>query len=334
MTTKETKSNIPPQGNAPTSLIRNGWFTETESLWHGQKFSLALENFSEESILYSEQSEFQSILVFKSVKYGNVLVLDGVLQLTEKDEFSFHEMLVHTPLFSHSAPRNILLVGGGDGGALREVCRHPDVENITVVEIDPRVVSVTKRFFSTTMSFSFSDPRVTIVYDDAAAFLEKDESKYCYDVIIADSSDPVGPAETLFQPRFYEAMSEALRPGGVICAVGESMWTHLDLIGDIVACCADIFDSAEYATTMVPSYPCGQIGFVIAGKGRETRRMPLREPSSEMQSSLKWYNSAIHRAAFVLPQFLKEKLGDAFEDDDDGDDDDAADKCFAPCTIS
>jgi spermidine synthase len=328
--------------------ISNGWYTEIEPSWPGQSFSLALEEFSEEkSILFYETSEFQNILVFRSAQHGNVLVLDGVVQLTEDDEFIYQEMITHLPLMIHPNPINVLIVGGGDGGVLREVCRHSCVQEITLVEIDQMVIDVAKRFFGDSTATAFDDDRVLCINEDAAEFLKKHNEKNAkkYDIIIADSSDPVGPAATLFDPLFYEQMHEALNEGGVICAQGECFWTNPDLIVNVVACCADVFDTVEYASTMVPTYPCGQIGFILAGKGEDINlRKPCRDLTDALQSQLKWYNEAIHSASFVLPQFLEKRLAslrpqllvDNNEDDDeDNDEDDEVNDCFlGQCTIS
>jgi spermidine synthase len=295
-----------------------------------------LQEFSEEkSILFHGKSKFQEIMVFRSAQYGNVLVIDGIVQLTERDEFAFHEMMVHLPLFSHSNPKRVLIVGGGDGASLREVCRHPEVEHITLVEIDPLVIQVSKQHLSMiTPPELFDDPRVEIVLADAAEFLQDPINHNRYDVIIADMLDPLGPAESLFQPEFYEAMHAALRVNGICCTQGECMWIHLNLIRDLVGCCAEIFDNAEYVSTMVPSFPCGQIGFVLARKGQQRScRIPVRRP--KFQSDLKWYNSELHRAAFVLPQYLKEELAplnllNRPRKMDDGEEDD----CFlGQCTL-
>lgn len=314
-------------------------------------FILSLrQGFSNKSILYQQQTDFQSLLVFCSAQYGNVLVLDGVIQLTERDEFAYHEMMVHIPMCAHPSPRHVLIVGGGDGGALREVCKYDSVEQITVVEIDPVVVQVAREYFANTVSTSFDDPRVTVIHADAAQFvIDKHD---CYDVIIADTSDPVGPAESLFQPSFYEAMYSALRHNGIVCVQAECFWIHLELVSDLLACCDDIFDHAEYATTMVPTYPCGQIGFILAAKGRGTCRRPVRPPPEDKNNNdaaatlLKWYSPQMHRAAFVLPPFVTRELeesvtsksrsnsqGDLFLDDED----EKEYKCFLakppPCVI-
>mmetsp|Transcript_53887 Transcript_53887/g.161230 ORF Transcript_53887/g.161230 Transcript_53887/m.161230 type:complete len:264 (-) Transcript_53887:348-1139(-) len=263
-------------------------------------------------------------------------------------------MIVHLPLFSHPNPKRVLIVGGGDGGVLREVCRHVSVESVTLVEIDPMVIQVSREFFSETTATSFDDPRLTILHEDAADFLQRlnergtDVEKF--DVIIGDTSDPVGPAETLFQPEFYEQMHDALNDGGIVCCQGECFWIHLDLIADVIACCSDIFDYADYATTMVPTYPCGQIGFILAAKGPRTPdcRFPPRVPSSALQSKLRWYNAEVHSAAFVLPTFVEKILApirrrpilgearniDGAQSHEPDDDNNESDCFLGRCTIS
>jgi spermidine synthase len=356
--------------------IQNGWFTETATMWPGQRFSLALknqqydENAASSSILYHERSEYQEILVFQSSQYGKVFCTDGILQLTERDAFMFHEMMAHVPLFSHPNPQRVLIVGGGDGLVLQEVCRHPEVTHITLVEIDPMVIQASQRYLQMVPPEVWTDPRVEIVRADAAEYLEDHlahhhhhhrQHRHQWDIILADTLDPTGPAESLFEPDFYEAMHEALRPGGIVCTQGESMWIHLDLVKDLVACCADIFDTAEYATTFVPSYPCGQIGFILARRkgnsddddGTNQHQhlpmrgcsVPVRKPT--FQDQLRWYNPQMHRAAFVLPQYVKVALNapdvnvngrirnvnDHEDVNDVGADD--GEKCFLDgCTIS
>mmetsp|Transcript_5544 Transcript_5544/g.8057 ORF Transcript_5544/g.8057 Transcript_5544/m.8057 type:complete len:369 (-) Transcript_5544:239-1345(-) len=360
---KNTEENLSSMKKANVPGVKDGWFSETDAMWPGQKFSLALEGFSEdEFILFNDSSKFQHILVFQSAQHGNVLVLDGVIQMTERDEFVYHEMISNLPLFSHPNPKRVLIVGGGDGGVLREVCRHDVVEHITLVEIDKKVINVCKQFFSESTATSFDDPRLTIVHEDAAEFLRQkgfdtDDNDSGYDVIIADTSDPVGPAESLFDPEFYERMSDALNDGGIICAQAESFWTHLDLIADVVECCADIFESVEYASTTVPTYPCGQIGFILASKGSYIDfAKPNRTPSHAMMQDMQWYNSSIHKASLVLPQFLQERLAplkptnqqqngtheypdnfNVYDDDDNyynSSDENSSDCLLSKCTIS
>jgi len=326
---------------------------------------LACQKFSNKSILFHQRSDFQSILVFRSAQYGNVLVLDGVIQLTERDEASYHEMMVHLPLCSHEnldgKPLSVLIVGGGDGGALREVCRYDDtrVQKVTVLDIDPMVVEVAKTYFAATLATCFDDPRVDIVHEDAAAYLRDESRKDTFDIIIGDTSDPVGPAKSLFQPAFYESMYGALKMHGIICVQAECFWIHLNLISDLVACCEDMFDQVAYAWTMVPTCkflsglvgcqvdglftpydsstdPCGQIGFVLAGKQRE-RSFPKPAFVPDFLDDLKWYSPAMHRASMTLPPFVTRCLrgdaaardrGDGGEDDGEGYEEEEGYRCF------
>lgn len=256
------------------------------------------------------------------------------IELTERDEFAFHEMMVNLPLCSHPNPKSVCIVGGGDSGVLRQVCRHKSVERITVVEIDPMVINVAKKFLGA--DSAFRDSRVTIVQEDGAKYIANCENEY--DVIISDSNDPIGPAESLFEPAFYEKMYNALADGGIVCVQAESFWIHLDLISDLVACSSEIFNHAEYASTMVPTYPCGQIGFILAGKNTNhgTCRIPVRTP--DFLSELKWYNPYVHKAAFVLPNFVESRLeqwNSAYDDDGGNGGNEAIDRCFLQnCTIS
>uniref|UniRef100_A0A7S4F5H6 PABS domain-containing protein n=1 Tax=Chrysotila carterae TaxID=13221 RepID=A0A7S4F5H6_CHRCT len=237
-------------------MINNGWFRENEVMWPGQAMSLQVEK-----ILFEGRSDFQDVLVFQSSTYGRVLVLDGVIQLTERDEYAYQEMITHLPMHAHPDPQSVLIVGGGDGGVLREVCRHAGVQRVTMCEIDPMVCEVAKKFFATSTATAFDDPRVTLVHQDAAQFVKdfRDE----YDVVIVDSSDPVGPAETLFTSTFYEALRVAMKPGAIMCNQGECVWLHLDLIGECLHHCTKVFPSVDYAYTTIPTYPSGQIGFLL-----------------------------------------------------------------------
>jgi|EP00979_Chaetoceros_neogracilis_P018970 spermidine synthase len=249
-------------------------------------------------------------------------------------------MITHLPLMAHENPKNVLIVGGGDGAVLREVCRHKCVESVTLVEIDQKVIDVAKLFFSETTATSFDDPRVTIVMEDAADFLQKqnESDRKGYDVIIADSSDPVGPAESLFDPAFYEQMYLSLNAGGIVCAQGECFWSHPELIENVVACCADIFDAVEYASTYVPTFPCGQIGFLLAAKGDEVNlKKPARKMEADLAQTMEWYTPEMHSASFVLPKFLEDKLAPLrpeYNDDEEDEEDKDRDCFLQQCAIS
>jgi spermidine synthase len=300
--------------------IVQGWLEEKETMWPGQRFSLKLKEGSK--LIHEERSEYQHIQLFDSETYGRVLVLDGVIQLTERDEFAYQEMIVHLPMFAHKNPRNVLIVGGGDGGVLREVLNHATVQRVVMCEIDRKVCEVSKKYFPTTMATAFNDPssddvakrtkdpRAQLHYQDAAEFMKHHENEF--DVIIVDSSDPVGPAETLYSSDFYANMHKALRPGGVVCTQGECQFLHADLIAKVMGDARALYPVVDYAFSTVPTYPSGQIGYIIAqkssGSAPSNIRVPSRPVPRDLQAKLRYYNSAIHSAAFVLPAFMANKL--------------------------
>lgn len=282
--------------------LRDGWFSEVNDLWPGQCMSLEVEE-----VLYQGKSKYQDILVFKSKTYGNVLVLDGVIQCTERDEFSYQEMIAYLPLNSHPKPRKVLVIGGGDGGVVREVTRHPLVEEVVQWEIDEKVIEVSKKFLPK-MSCGFASPKLTLHVGDGFEFIAKHQAEF--DVIITDSSDPVGPAESLFQKPYYELMKCALKPGGIICTQGECQWLHLDLIKSMTQFCRTLFPVVEYAFTTIPTYPSGQIGFMMCSTSTETNFKKPFHVFPESELGCKYYNPEVHEAAFVLPTFVKKVLNE------------------------
>ncbi|KAK4838605.1 hypothetical protein QYF36_015018 [Acer negundo] len=320
---EEARASAPEQEAKCHSTVVSGWFSESQSrsdnsgkeiyfnnpMWPGEAHSLKVKN-----ILFKGKSEYQEVLVFESEAYGNVLVLDGIVQLTEKDECAYQEMITHLPLCSIPSPKNVLVVGGGDGGVLAEISRHSSVELIDICEIDKMVIDVSKKFFPD-LAVGFEDPRVRLHIGDAVDFLRKaPEGKY--DAIIVDSSDPVGPAQELVEKPFFETIAKALRPGGVLCNMAESMWLHTHLIEDMISICSETFKgSVHYAWASVPTYPSGVIGFLICS--REGPPVDFINPINPIEKiegavkhkrELRFYNSEIHTAAFALPAFLKKEV--------------------------
>jgi len=282
--------------------IQDGWFREKPTLWPGQAMSLEVKE-----IICHEKSLHQDVLVFKSVNYGTVLVLDGVIQCTERDEFSYQEMITHIPLNCHPNPEKVLVIGGGDGGVLREVAKHESAKEIVLCDIDESVIRLSKKYLPG-MAIGFDNPKVTVHIGDGFDFLQ--DKINSFDVIITDASDPVGPAESLFQAKYFELMKNALRPGGIISTQGECQWLHLDLITQVQSYCHQLFPVVEYAFTTIPTYPSGQIGFVLCSNDHQINlKKPLRKWSEDDEEKLcRYYNSQVHEAAFILPQFTKNAL--------------------------
>lgn len=275
--------------------IVDGWFHEVSRQWPGQAMSLKVRR-----VLHAEKSQFQDVLVFESETYGNVLVLDGAIQCTERDEFSYQEMIAHLPLNAHPNPRRVLVIGGGDGGVLREIVKHDCVEEAVLCDIDEAVPRVSRKYLPK-MAEGLDHPKSKVIIGDGFAFLKDPKNQGAFDVIITDSSDPDGPAEVLFQKSYFELLKGALREGGHISTQAESMWVHLDLIRTLTQSTRELFPVADYAYTMIPTYPCGQIGFVVCSldPNRDVRVPQRTVPNC------RYYSNEIHRASFALPAFAE-----------------------------
>lgn len=283
--------------------IVDGWFREiSDTMWPGQAMTLKVDK-----VLHHEKSKYQDVLVFKSTDYGNVLVLDNAIQVTERDEFSYQEMIAHLALNSHPNPKKVLVIGGGDGGVLREIVKHECVEEAVLCDIDEAVIRLSKKYLPE-LSKSYDHPKVKVHIGDGFQFLR--DYQNTFDVIITDSSDPEGPAESLFQKPYFQLLNDALTEKGVITTQGESFWCHLQIIQNLKKACGQIFPVAEYAWTSIPTYPSGMIGFMVCCKDKNANvKKPLRSISAEKERELyKYYSKEIHEASFVLPTWVAKAL--------------------------
>lgn len=295
----------------PAVVHINGkyWFLEaSEESFPGQTFGLEITH-----ILHHSKSEFQDILIFKSATFGNVLVLNGIIQCTEKDEFSYQELIAHVPIMSHPNPKKVLVIGGGDCGVVRELVKHTDdgsVSTITMVEIDQLVIDLSVRFLPD-MARHHNHPKVNIIIDDGFKFLQKlksvaEDDKY--DVIITDSSDPEGPAEEFFQVNYFRLLKNAVKKDGiVIMQSSENIWLNIDYLGDLVQKAKKVFANVEYCQCYMPSYTSGQLGLIVASNDESKNlRKPLRRLDEEVETKrFRYYSAEVHEAAFVLPTWAK-----------------------------
>jgi spermidine synthase len=286
-------------GDITHETIKDGWFREISDLWPGQAMTLKVKK-----VLHHEKSKYQDVLIFESETYGTVLVLDGAIQVTERDEFSYQEMIAHLAMNSHPNPKKVLVIGGGDGGVLREVVKHECVEEATLCDIDEAVIRLSKQYLPQ-MAGVYENPKVKVHIGDGFKFL--DDYKNEFDVIITDSSDPDGPAASLFQKSYFELLNGALREGGVITTQAENQWIHMHIISQLKKDCKEVFPVVEWAYTTIPTYPGGQIGFMVCCKDANRNvKVPLRSWSPEAEVKLcKYYNAEIHKASFILPTFAR-----------------------------
>lgn len=255
-------------------------------------------------ILYRGHSQFQDIIVADSKEFGRMLVLDGVFQTSIKDEFMYHESIVHIPMFLHPNPKKVLIIGGGDGGAAREAVRHPEVESVTMVDIDGKVIELSKQYFpEIAKAMIEGDPKLTVKVGDGIAFMR--EAENYYDVIIVDCSDPVGPGEGLFSYDFYKDTFRALKDDGLFVQQTESPFMHRELVKDIFDCVSDIFPITRLYTAFIPLYPSGMHCFTMGSKKYD----PLTwQPNRKRNFPTRYYNEGIQQSAFVLPNFVKDLL--------------------------
>ncbi|SCY57913.1 polyamine aminopropyltransferase [Microvirga guangxiensis] len=269
------------------------WFQEKLYEHHKQMLSM-------DSVLYHWRTEFQDVLIFENATFGKVLVLDGILQLTERDNHIYHEMIAHVPLMAHGSARDVLIIGGGDGGTLKEVLKHP-VERATLVEIDGEVIDLSRRFLPDVSSGAFDDPRANVLVMDGTRYIAETEDRF--DVIIIDSTDPMGPGEPLFTADFYKACRRRLRPGGMIVVQSGAPFFQPGELEMVCQRLSGSFPGVRPYLAPVPTYAGGMLALVAAAESRDALRPPidaLRERFGVLQGRTRYYSPEVHRAAFAL----------------------------------
>jgi spermidine synthase len=289
---------IPGFGTGKNQAM-NLWFHDSEEIGHGCRMSIKIKH-----VLCHYRSSFQEIAIFETERLGKMLVLDNTTMLTEFDEFAYHEMIVHVPLLVHPNPSRILVIGGGDGGTVREILKHPQVQQIHVCEIDEEVIKACRKFLPSLAS-SFDNPMVRVYCEDGARFVT--EHPNAYDIIIVDSTDPVGPGQILFQSNFYEDMKSALAHDGIAVTQCESIYFHKDIIRGVSSIARNLYPESGYYYTLVPTYPSGVIGFCFCSL-KYHPLADLSEERAERLKDLKYYTPEVHRASFTLPRFGTELL--------------------------
>jgi len=276
------------------------WYTEN----HTQNVKFSIKVYKQ---LVSKESEFQRIDIFETYEFGKVLVIDGYLMLTEKDEFIYHEMITHVPMAVNPDIKDVLVIGAGDGGTVRELTRYESIENIDMVEIDRLVVELCKEHIPQTAS-KLDDDRVNIYFEDGLKFVRGKQNKY--DLIIVDSTDPFGPGEDLFTREFYGNCYKALKENGILVNQHESPYYSKDAVAMQRAHSKikSIFPLALVYQAHIPTYPSGHWLFGFASKGLH----PIADLKEEKWNSLgfktKYYNTDLHKGCFAIPNYVKELL--------------------------
>lgn len=277
-------------------------YQETLYEGYGQRFSI-------DKMLHEVRTEHQHLVIFENARMGRVMALDGVIQTTEADEFIYHEMLTHVPILAHGLAKRVLIIGGGDGGMLREVTKHRSVEHITMVEIDATVVDMCKQFLPNHSRGAYDDPRLNLVIDDGMRFVATTEEKF--DVIISDSTDPIGPGEVLFSENFYEACRRRLNDGGILVTQNGTPFMQLGEVQTTAKRMNGLFSDWHFYQAAVPTYIGGAMTFAWGSTNADYRKLPLETLRQRYAGSgivTRYYNADIHQAAFALPQYVLEAV--------------------------
>jgi spermidine synthase len=274
------------------------WFTETVNDTVGNTIKI-------KKRIFSGRSDFQKIEVLDAYHYGRTLILDGSVQLTEKDEFTYHEMISHVPLFTHPHPEHVLVIGGGDGGTIREVMKHSTVAQAKLVEIDPLVIEKSKQLLPF-VSCEMDNPRVEVVIQDGIQYVKPYTG--IFDVILIDSTDPVGPATGLYQKEFFQDVHKALKDDGIMVAQSESPFFDQQIVRKLYTTLKPLFPIRKMYLAPVPSYPSGLWSFVFCSKKHDPILDNRCEDLRRLNLKMRYYNEAVHQAAFAIPNFIQELI--------------------------
>lgn len=257
-------------------------------------------------ILYSKKNKYQDVQILDTEDFGRMLVIDGMVMTTEKDEFVYHEMIAHVPVFVHPDPDDVLVIGGGDGGTVRELTRHKNIKKITMVEIDRDVIEASKKFLPD-LSLRFGNRRLRLIVGDGIKYVKRATGKF--DIVILDSSDPVGPAKGLFTEDFFRNIYRCLRGDGILVAQSESPFMDKEIIRGTYKILKKIFPVVKMYFAPIPTYPSGVWSFAFASKKYDPLINFDIERALNRKFVTKYYNEDVHRGAFMLPEFMKKLTG-------------------------
>ncbi|TKI08789.1 polyamine aminopropyltransferase [Martelella alba] len=267
------------------------------------------QHFEVGDILFREKTEHQDLIIFENDAFGRVMALDGVVQTTERDEFIYHEMMAHVPLMAHGRAESVLIIGGGDGGMLREVCRHRSVKRIRMVEIDAGVVAFCRRYLPGHSAGAFDDPRFHLTIDDGVEFVGRTDETF--DVIISDCTDPIGPGSALFTSAFYQGCARCLNDGGIFVAQNGVCFLQQDELLDSHRKLRRYFADVAFYQAAVPTYYGGIMTFAWASQNPTLRQSDIAVLQTRINASglaCRYYNPAIHVGSFALPQYVLNAL--------------------------
>ncbi|QFQ32393.1 polyamine aminopropyltransferase [Buchnera aphidicola (Aphis fabae)] len=276
-----------------------------KKIWHETLHCHLGQYFLIDKILYQQKNKYHDIKIFDNSVMGRIMTIDNIVQTTEKDEFIYHEMLSHVPIFSHGLIKDVLIVGGGDGGILREVCKHKNINNITMVEIDISIINLCKKYFPTHSNNAYEDPRLELIIDNGLNFVKKTNKKF--DLIISDSTDPIGPGKSLFISEFYLNCKKNLKKNGIFVAQnGVSFFQKNEIVSTYKNLKKYFYDASFYQAA-IPTYYGGTMMFAWGSDNIELRLTNLEKLKSRIKKTkliFNYYNPHIHISSFSLPQYI------------------------------
>ncbi|MEC5342943.1 polyamine aminopropyltransferase [Brenneria populi] len=283
-----------------------------KEIWYETLHANFGQHFSIDQVLYHQKTDHQDLIIFENAAFGRVMALDGVVQTTERDEFIYHEMMTHIPLLAHGRAKRVLIIGGGDGGILREVSRHRAIEQITMVEIDAGVVEFCRRYLPNHNAGAYDDPRFRLTIDDGVNYVTRCGEKF--DVIISDCTDPIGPGESLFTSAFYQGCARCLNEGGIFVAQNGVCFLQQEEAVNSHAKLSRYFSDVTFYQAAIPTYYGGIMTFAWASNNPSLRRIgaeTLQQRFNESGIECRYYNPAVHIGSFALPQYLLNALSAA-----------------------
>ena len=280
--------------------------------WHEKLYCHLGQYFLIEKMLYKKKTPHHQVMIFKNSVFGKIMVIDDIVQTTERDEFIYHEMLTHVPIIAHGSIKSVLIIGGGDGGILREVCRYKMIENITMVEIDVNIIDLCKKYFPNHSNQAYQDSRLNLIIDDGLNFIKRTKEKF--DLIISDSTDPIGCGKNLFRSEFYFNCKNHLEENGIFVAQNgvfflqknETILTYKNL--------KKYFYDTRFYQANVPTYYGGVMVFAWGTNNIEYRKNSLEKIQIRIKNTkldFNYYNANIHISSFYLPQYILNELNES-----------------------
>lgn len=276
-----------------------------EKIWHEKLHCHLGQYFLIDKILYQKKNKYHDVKIFDNSVMGRIMTIDNIVQTTEKDEFIYHEMLSHVPIFSHGFIKDVLIIGGGDGGILREICRHKSIDNIVMVEIDIDIINLCKKYFPNHSNNAYKDPRLELIIDNGLNFVKNTNKKF--DLIISDSTDPIGPGKNLFISEFYLNCKKNLKKNGIFVAQNGVSFFQKDEIISTYKYLKQYFNDTSFYQATIPTYYGGVMMFAWGCDNIKLRSANFKQLQSRITKTkliFNYYNPQIHVSSFSLPQYI------------------------------